>query len=173
MLPSPQLMTDMNYPLVPGGLYKALMRARGYGVPLLVTETGAATRDEGVRALAIDSYFKQARCAMCGAGVVPAESVLVCRRSAGVPAACCQHGMGECGGGGPPLNALRPLAGSGCWLLQCVEGCLALQARPPNSSQPGLLHPAAQVSRPLPGPAGAARAARRLRRPRLLLLDAA
>jgi hypothetical protein len=79
-------MTDMSYPLVPSGLYRALMRARSYGVPLLVTETGAATRDERVRALAIDSYFKQARLrAALGMAVVPAVVVVrACGRTCNV-----------------------------------------------------------------------------------------
>lgn len=58
-------MTDMMYPLHPEGLHKVLRRACSYGIPLIITETGAATRDDGVRAKAIDSYFKQVGSSSC------------------------------------------------------------------------------------------------------------
>jgi hypothetical protein len=55
-------MTDMQHPLQPEGLHKMLTRACSYGVPLIITETGAATKDDGVRAKALDSYFKEVSC---------------------------------------------------------------------------------------------------------------
>ena len=76
-------MTDMQYPLHPEGLHQALQRAGAYGVPLIVTENGTATRDERLRTAGIDSYFKQA-----GLGV--AGCVLL--------ACWCVGGAGEGGG---------------------------------------------------------------------------
>lgn len=65
--PKGELMTDMKYTLYPNGLYENLARGSALGVPMYISEIGAADRsdDDHVRLAHIESFTRQARaCAL-------------------------------------------------------------------------------------------------------------
>lgn len=56
-----EIMTDMGYTLYPNGLYENIVRGAQLGVPMYISETGAADRSEGeaARKAHIESYLGQ------------------------------------------------------------------------------------------------------------------
>jgi beta-glucosidase/6-phospho-beta-glucosidase/beta-galactosidase len=58
-----ELMTDFGYSLYPEGLYENLVRGSALGVPMYVTEIGAAdcSEDDHVRIAHIESFMRQVR----------------------------------------------------------------------------------------------------------------
>eukprot|EP00877_Chromochloris_zofingiensis_P007596 jgi/Chrzof1/308/Cz01g10210.t1 len=59
-----EIMTDMYYPIYAEGLYKSLMQAAEYNIPIYITETGIADKSDANRAHMIDSYMQAALRAM-------------------------------------------------------------------------------------------------------------
>lgn len=54
-------MTDMGWPVVPEGLYNAIVYSAELGLPMYVTETGIADGRDDRRAPLIAAYWQQVR----------------------------------------------------------------------------------------------------------------
>eukprot|EP00877_Chromochloris_zofingiensis_P014278 jgi/Chrzof1/9103/Cz03g36040.t1 len=54
-----QVLSDLQYPIDPTGMYEMIKRCSKYGIPMYVTETGVSIPSEEHRAYAIDSYMKE------------------------------------------------------------------------------------------------------------------
>ncbi len=58
-------MTDMYYPIHSEGLYRSLMQAKQYNIPLYITETGIADRSDANRSYMIDQYMQAVGGSLC------------------------------------------------------------------------------------------------------------
>lgn len=54
-----EVLTDMGWPVVPEGLYAAIVHCAELGVPLYITETGLADGADDRRAPLISAYWQQ------------------------------------------------------------------------------------------------------------------
>lgn len=71
-----QVMTEMNYPIYPEGMHASIMRAKAYGCPIYITETGIPDANDTHRALWIDSYMQQVGLLLHAAGGAAAAGLL-------------------------------------------------------------------------------------------------
>jgi hypothetical protein len=69
-----QVLSDLQYPIDPEGLYFALQRCSQYGVPLYVTETGVSINSDSHREFTLNAYMAQV-CVGAWQGQGPAINV--------------------------------------------------------------------------------------------------
>lgn len=53
------ILTDIGYPLCPSGLYESIVKSSELGVPLYITETGAADSVGDMQKVMIKSYTNE------------------------------------------------------------------------------------------------------------------